>query len=459
MKKFRTGENRKQIALLPPSVDEYVGRDDLVRYVDGLVEEFDLENIEASYSRLGRPAYSPRMLVKVILYGKMRGVRSGRELSRACKENLKFIYLTGKEKPDFRTINDFRKNHTAELAGLLKQTIEVGIREDLIDLAQVSLDGTKIGAFAGRGSFKTPEKLREALNNLEAELKVSFAADVEAEQEQDAYHGESDGEVKLPPDLQSKEKLAERLRAALKEYENCDGEAPKSISVTDPESRMMKGKGINPSYNGQAAIDIKSRMVVAGYAVNACADSAELIPVIDEIKENTGKEPKQVIADKGYTEQEHLVKLEERKIEGFILQRKDRNQEFTYNEEKDSYTCPEGRELYCVSKGKKEHRYFTDKCAGCARKSKCSRCRSNKRVLTIKPSYPAAQRMRRKLNTAEGKKMSILRSATIEPLFGFIKYARGLRQMTVRGLARVSDAWKLELASYNIEKLYRAAIA
>ncbi len=160
MKSFRTGTNRNQLTMLPTSVEEYVPLDDLVRYVDMLVEEFDLREIENRFSPHGRPAYSPRLLVKILLYGKMRGIRSGRELSRACRENLRFIYLACNEKPDFRTINDFRKLHSAQLAGLLRQTIEIGLREGIIDLKQVCIDGTKLAASAGRRSFKSPEKLK-----------------------------------------------------------------------------------------------------------------------------------------------------------------------------------------------------------------------------------------------------------------------------------------------------------
>jgi transposase len=180
LRNFRTGDNKGQLSLLPPSIDDYVGAGDLVRYVDGFVDALDLRRIEDKFSSLGRPAYSPKLLVKVILYGKMRGIRTGRELSRACGENLRFMFLARNERPDFRTINDFRKNNAEELAGILTQTIEVGIRENLIDLRQVCIDGTKIGASAGRRSFKTPETLKRELAELEHEIKASLRADIEA---------------------------------------------------------------------------------------------------------------------------------------------------------------------------------------------------------------------------------------------------------------------------------------
>lgn len=453
MKTFRTGDDRGQLSLLPPSIEDYVGGGDLVRYVDGFVDALDLRRIEDKFSRLGRPAYSPKLLVKVILYGKMRGIRTGRELSRACGENLRFMFLARNERPDFRTINDFRKNNAEELAGILMQTIEVGIRENLIDLRQVCIDGTKIGASAGRRSFKTPETLKQELAVLEHEIKASLRADIEAEKEEDNQYGDDDGEGTLPPEMQNKKVLADRIKAALAEHQACAREKPKAVSVTDPECRMMKGKGVNPSYNAQAAIDAKSRLVVAGYAVNACCDSSELIPVVNEIERTTGASPKRVVVDKGYTRCEHIVELEQRGIDGYVSIRQRRKQSFTYNPTKDSYTCPEGKELSLIETRQTQKRYARRGCASCPRANACIRKGADKRVLQIKNSEAALVRMEAKIATPEGKAMAVLRASTIEPLFGFLKFARRLRQMTIRGLKRVSWEWQFELAAYNIEKL------
>ena len=453
MKTFRTGQAKEQLALLPASIDDYVSSDDLVRYVDSFIEELNLRRIEDKFSWVGRPAYSPKLLVKVILYGKMRGIRTGRELSRACRENLRFIYLARNECPDFRTINDFRKNNAEELAGILAQTIEVGIRENLIDLKQVCIDGTKIGACAGRRSFKTPGTLREELDGLEQELRSTIVADIAAEKEEDEHYGDDDGEGKLPPELRNKQKLAERIRAALSEHDGCEREKPKAVSTTDPECRMMKGKGINPCYNAQAAIDAKSRLVVAGYAVNACCDSSELIPAVNRIEEMTGSSPSCVVVDKGYTRSEHVVELEQRGIDGYVFLRQRRKQKFIYNPSKDSYTCPEGKELKLIEIRENQRRYARRGCDICPIAAACIRKGASKRVLQIKASEAALLRMEAKTATPRGKAMAVLRASTIEPLFGFLKFARRLRQLTIRGLKRVSWEWQFELAAYNIEKL------
>ena len=105
MRKFRETISRKQVSLLPASVEDYVSAEDGVRYVDTVIDELDIGEIESKYSEDGRPAYSPRRLVKLLVYGKLKGIRTGRELSIAAKENLRFIFLLNGERPDFRTIN------------------------------------------------------------------------------------------------------------------------------------------------------------------------------------------------------------------------------------------------------------------------------------------------------------------------------------------------------------------
>lgn len=174
MRRFRNSIDRKQLSLLPSSVEDYVGAEDFVRYVDELVELLDLSSIESAYSFQGRPAFEPRIMVKILVFGSLRGIRSARELSRECRENLRFIFLAQNEKPDFRTINLFRKLHSKSLASLLRQTIEIGLKEEIIDLKTVAVDGTKIRAFAGRRSFGKPENFKSELDALEKELEERY---------------------------------------------------------------------------------------------------------------------------------------------------------------------------------------------------------------------------------------------------------------------------------------------
>jgi hypothetical protein len=328
-------------------------------------------------------------------------------------------------------------------------------------MQQVCIDGTKLAASAGRRSFKTPKKLKEELDALEREIKESFDTDtVEEKREDERFGDDDDGDPRLPPDIESKQQLVERLRRAIKEHEQSERKKkPETISLTDPECRMMKGKGVNPSYNAQAAIDVKSRMVVGGYMTNACCDSSELIPVINSVKENTGQLPRLVSTDKGYTRLDHIVELETLGIDGFISQRERRKQEFTYDKSRDVYVCPEGRELTRIERTQTATRYAISECGNCFRKAKCWRKNASRRMVYVSDMEESARRMRFKTMSEKGKEISRLRASTIEPLFGTIKFAKRLRQFSVRGLKRVHESWLLELAAHNLERLYRSRAA
>jgi transposase len=459
MGKFRTSADRHQIWLFPPTIEEYVRGDDTVRYVDMLVDELDLESIEAEYSSFGRPAYSPAVLVKILLYGKIRGVRSSRELSRATRENIRFMYISSNERPDFRTISDFRKRFHRELAGLLKQTIEIGVHEGIIEMDHVAVDGTKIRASAGKRSFRTPKQLEE-------ELEASFQQDIELDAKEDERYGDEDGDGKIPTGLEDREKMRKKIRAALGHYEEIEKEKPskkpKKISLTDPECRYMKLHEIIPAYNAQAAVDMKSRMVVGGYATNSVSENGELPRMLTDIEANTGTNPSTLSADRGYSLKEGLHELTKRGIDGYIPQRKEssgyfKQEEFTYDAKENTYRCPNHRTLqyegYVEIRRKKLHKYVCHVCAGCTLIGRCIRKGTGKRTMYVSIYSPLYYEMREKMKTERGKRMSKIRSSTVEPLFGHIKANRKLRQFSFRGLPMIDSMWKLELAAYNIEKL------
>ncbi len=458
MKKFKEAESRTQQTFLPRSVDEYVDEGDMVRYVDMLVDEFDLSAIEEAYSHMGRPGFRPDILVKLLMYGKIRGLRSSRELSRAAQENMRFIYLCQGEAPDFRTISLFRKRFHKELAELLAQTVSVGMNEGYISLEHVSVDGTKIGSFAGRNSYKDPAKIETLLKALDK----SFCEDIKRDEEEDKDLGDDDYDNTLPEEVQDRHALRKKLRAALDEYRSIKGAKPKRISLTDPESRYMKGKGINPSYNLQAAVDVKSRMVVGGYAAKATCDHGELPHLLQEIERTTGQNPRNLSADKGYGLLEGLYELKERGIRGYVCQRSgDSNRytlkDFKYDKHNDQYICPQNKTLVLNWRGANgERQYAGTECSGCAFREQCIRNKkSSKRTLLISAYRGLQQQMCNRMGSAYGKRMARIRSATVEPTFGVIKYAKKLRRFCFRGLNMISSQWKFELAALNLEKLVR----
>src|SRR5215203_7302694 len=145
--KFKELQDRHQQSLFPRSIDEYIDGNDVVRFLDSLVDELDLSEIESAYSSIGRRAYSPSVLIKLLIFGKMRGVRSSRGLAQSVKENVRFMYLAQGQEPDFRTINRFRQKFSKELGCIFVQTVHLAKKEGALRGETLCVDGTKLRAF------------------------------------------------------------------------------------------------------------------------------------------------------------------------------------------------------------------------------------------------------------------------------------------------------------------------
>lgn len=460
MGKFRQPPDRRQKSLFPASTEDYVSPDDDVRFVDALVDLFDLSAIEAKYSDLGRPAFAPRMLVKVLVYGRTRGIRSSRELARALRENIRFIFLANHEQPDFRTISLFRKQFSEELADLLKQTIRIGCQQGLINLERVAVDGTIVRANASARSFRPPADLEERLQALD----TSFDEDVAIDEAEDDDYGDDDKDGRLPPSMQDPQQMRSKLKAALEEAKKppLGTKPPKRVSTTDPESRFIKSKGTLPSYNAQGALDGESRLAVAAYATNATGDGAEVPRLLQEIEENTGLQIRQFYADRGYSGMKGLRELADRGIEAFIPQPKIRSDvfhesRFEYLPEEDAYRCPAGETLHYQGYDKRTQRrsYRCEDCEGCRFASECIGMSTRNRTLTVSEHSELKREMRDRMNGATARRAAGIRGALIETLFAHLKGSRKLSRFLLRGLERVTADWRFEVAVYNVERLMR----
>lgn len=177
--------------------------------------------MEGQYSEVGSRAYSPRVLVKLLLYGKMRGIRSSRRLAQAVKENVRFMYLAQGENPDFRTINRFRKRFSKELGCLFVQTVQLGMKSGYIKGDLLCVDGTKLGAFASDGSFVSEREVEERLRELEEEAKL-FEEDSVLDEKEDELYGDDDGEPKLVESCRDAKELRAKLRRAIDEFKKLE---------------------------------------------------------------------------------------------------------------------------------------------------------------------------------------------------------------------------------------------
>ena len=409
--------NVEQAWLLPPSVLDFVPADHVAHFVRETVrEQLDLSAILAPYEQeeRGYPPYHPVMMTALLLYAYSQGVYSSRRIARACEERVDFMAVTGLNRPDFRTVSDFRKRHLTALQGLFVQVLKLCQRAGLVKLGHVALDGTKVRANASKHKAMSYGRMPETQARLEREVHAWFerAATVDAAEERE--HGARRGD-ELPGWFADKQARLEKIAAAKAVLEAEARAAGKSApepkaqrNFTDPDSRLMKAGGdFVQAYNAQAAVDAQAQVIVAQSLSNSPTDVQQLAPILAQIKHNTGRQAQELSADAGYCSEGNLAVLARRHIDGYIAT---------------------GRQ-----------RHGTAAATG--------RRRRGTRVAA----------MRTRLARAGRRSRYRLRKTLPEPVFGQIKQARGFRQFLLRGVDNVRGEWSLICTVHNLLKLARAA--
>ena len=342
--------------LLPASVQDYVPKDHLSRLIVALVREsLDLSAISGSYtSVLGQPPFNPRMMTALLLHAYASGIYSSRRIAKAGVERADFMIIVAGDPPDFRTISDFRRRHLKALAGLFVQVLQLAEKAGLVKLGHVALDGTKIKANASKHKAMSYERMKKREAELKAEVDRWLEAAEAADAEEDRLYGNKRGD-EMPDWVADKEKRLQKIREAKAELEaqakaaaeaeqrrrqeaeeqrktqghkktgktpappKEEPEGKTQRNFTDPESRILKTKdGYIQGYNAQAAVDGQAQIIVAHGLTQSMSDQDQLVPLIDGIKDNLGRKPKEASADAGYLSEANLEALEKRDVAAYI---------------------------------------------------------------------------------------------------------------------------------------------
>src|SRR5467141_3417727 len=439
--------------LLPPSIDEWLPKQHLARFVVEVIGGLDLSAMVRSYRGSGSASYHPALLLGIVVYGYATGVFSSRKLERATYDSVAFRFITGNEHPDHDTIATFRRRFLKDIEGLFVRVLELAREMGMLKLGTVALDGTKIHANASRHSALSYEHA----GKLEAQLKAEVAdlmAKAEAADQADVPDGMS-----IPDELARREERLSRLAEARAKIEararerfkreQADHEArlaqraakaaatgkkpagrePKppvaaplptdQINLTDEESRIMPvaGGGFEQCYNAQAAVAEGSLLVVAIDVVQASNDKQQLEPMLGKIgalPEELG-EAETLLADTGYFSAGNVAACEAAAIEPLIAM---------------------GRQPHHPPLAER----FADPPPA--------------------PKNPTpVEAMAHRLKTPEGRKLYSLRKQIPEPVFGIIKSVLGFRQFLLRGLDKVRGEWSLVTMAWNIKRMFTLSSA
>ena len=495
--------NQNDSLLFPHCIGDFIPENDPVRVLDAIVEHLDISAIEATYKGGGASSFAPRMLLKVILYAYLQNIHSGRKMEALLKRDVNFMWLSGMQRPDFNTINLFRKNRLADVMDdIFTQVVHMLVDAKFVSLEVQYIDGTKIEANANKYTFvwkkatktnqdkldlKVKSILREAERVLNMELKDESDNVMTAEQmrkrtddilTQMDEKGISDKKLR-----KAVAKVKEESVPKMKEYEEkleIVGERG-SYSKTDNDATFMRMKEdamnngqTKPGYNVQIATE---NQFITNYGLyHQANDQGTMIPFLKSFSERYGTQSTTVCADSGYGSEMNYEYMVSEQITPFVkynmfhaeMKRKRRNNPFImenmfYNKELDFYVCPMGQHLEFVKhiKEKSDLGYESTKsvyrakdCTRCPLRGMCYKGKHNARIIEVNHRNNELRAMARELLTSdEGLMHRSRRPIEPEAVFGQIKYDNHFKRLSYRGKRLVNAEFATIAVAHNIRKM------
>lgn len=402
--------DRQQILLEPCDFDRLVPDDHEVRTIWSVVEAMDLSSfygeIQACGSAPGRGATDPKILIALWLYATQKGVGSGRELERLCRDHAAYRWLRGGVSLNYHTLNDFRVAHEAKLSELFTNVLTCLVGQGVVTVDRISQDGMRVRASAGSSSFRrrqTLETLRKQMRqHVDAVRKQLNDPACDASKQRRAAQTRAARERQTHVEEALKE-LAKLEEAKAKQKAKPSKKSAPRASTTDPQARIMKmpGGGYRPGYNVQMAADVKSRAIVGVEVTHAGSDVHESEPMRKQVEERTGKKVNEHLVDGGYVGLDSIERAAREGVAVYAPVPKPKKK---------------GQDAFAPRRG----------------------------------DGPGVSAWRRRMATGEAKTIYKQRASTSETINGDLKAWRGLGQLRVRGLGKARCIALWCALTYNI---------
>jgi transposase len=454
--------SQNQTLLFPPDIRQLLPDDHPAVIISDIVDKMDLSILTNKISDEGRSAYHPRMMLKILIYAYSIGIFSSRKIHQALRESIAFIFLAAWQKPDFRTIADFRKNNLPQLKTLFALVIEYCSRMEMVSLGHISIDGTKIKANAADRRTFSKERIEKKIKELLEQAN-------QTDSDEDSLLGPNKAGDEVPEHIQ---KQSDRLKILQKIKDEVEKGQKININTTDPDAGFMKTtRGITTAFNAQIAVDEKNQVIVAADVTTDPADVAQLIPMVEQVESNVGK-PEIVSADAGYSSGENLNSIEVKEIDGYIPdpeyqgnQRRPikevffHRSRFARDETEDCFVCPAGQKLPFSYNQKTKNdqilRIYRCNASECPMKDQCTK-NSQGRTISLSPYARQLEKMHEKLQSEEGKRVYKKRQVIVEPVFATLKRAMGFSRFLLRGINKVRGEFTLLCIAHNMRKIVGA---
>lgn len=499
--------NPEQMSLLPPSLDELIPENHVVRVVRDVIDSINIDPILKKYKSQGASSFHPKMMLKIIVYGYLSNTYSSRKIEQAVCSNIHFMWLAGMQRPDHNTINRFRSD---KLKGVLKEVfasvVTLMAEQGLMDIKTVYVDGTKLEANANKYTFvwgKTIKKSKQRIKNqLEDLWKYAESVakeelmdndpttypELDADQVKKTIDSINEAIKDKPVDKKVKQKLNYAKRtwpqnmAKYKKQEEILGDR-NSFSKTDPDATFMRMKDdhmrngqLKAGYNWQ--ISTSNQYIVNYDIFHNPTDTLTLPYHLDEYKQLYDQSPEVVVADSGYGSEQNYEYLEKEEIEAFVkynyfhkeqkskgkIRPKDafRPEHLYYNEKDDFFICPMGQKMTKVYQTnlktksgyqQKYSVYEAKNCKGCPLKGACHKSKNNRKIQINWNLMRHKIKAKEKLLSEQGVAHRSQRPVDVEAVFGNIKQNKNFTRFMLRGKDNVLIEAGLIALAHNLAKM------
>lgn len=493
--------NQGQVELFPQRLDDFIGENDPVRLVNQVVDELDLTSLIQTYKGGGTSSFCPRMMLKVLFYAYMRNIYSCRKIEAALSENVHFLWLSGKQFPDFRTINDFRSKRLKHQINNIFSKVVMMLNElGYVSLDVQYIDGTKIESAANRYTFvwrksveKNKLKLEAKVGNIIQQIEKGIQDDNRSADETPTPINSKELKEKIK-DLNAEEKQSREHKKRVKELVKHQAKLEEyeqhlhtlgnrnSYSKTDPDATFMRmkedhmGNGqLKPAYNTQ--ISTENQFVTNFGVFQNPGDTSTFTHYLDSFEEKYNRQSSEIVADSGYGSEQNYDYMESKGIGNYVKfsyfhkeqKRSFKNNPFLadnlfYNAEGDFYICPMGQKMKRIGT---THRvsdrgyrseiasYQARRCEGCPLRGECYKSKGNRTIDVNHNLIRHKTIARENLTSERGLMHRSKRPIEPEAVFGQIKSNRKFNRFRLRGLEGVTVEFGLICIALNLSKMMK----
>ena len=477
---YIVGEAREQLILFSEALDDIIGEENPVRFIDAYIEKLDLRELHFKVrgSNIGRPAYSEKLLLKIYIYGYMNMIRSSRRLENECKRNIELMWLANRLAPDFKTIANFRKDNKEGIKQVHKEFLKLCHKLDLLSFKVVGIDGTKIrGQNSNNNVYKRDEiekNAKQIEDKIEKYLSELDKNDISEKWEYDFLKRNIEKKLER---LKSRKEKIKKIKEIFEENPEVE-----RYFGNDFECEFMKDKGcVRPGYNVQSAVDEKSKLIVAIDVVRDSNDSHQLINMsdkVEEVKKEVGFENVSTIkvADPGYYSAQEIMGAEDKGDNTYVSNPEDESKKkgknkgksipseeysidkFKYDKKEDIYICPEGERVKRINnkprklRGRLILKYICRGCKVCDKRFLCTKSAKG-RMIQVYIRKEEMDKYKDKIRSEEGKKLIEKRKEICEHPFGTIKRSLGYNYFLLKGREKVLTEFSMISLVYNIKRV------